>query len=100
MLFSQEQRVFILEQYLACLSYARVKNALSDRYPDEAVPNNLTITRLIAHFRENGSVADRKSVGRPTILTTAKLAELRKGMLRSPIKSLRRLSVNSQLSYG
>src|SRR5678815_6027517 len=62
--------------------------------------NNSTKMRLIAHFRENDSVADRKIVSRPTILTTAKLAEVRKVMLRSPTKSLRRLSANSQLSYG
>ncbi|KAJ4447688.1 hypothetical protein ANN_09696 [Periplaneta americana] len=38
-------------------------------YPDVAVPNNSTITRIIARFRDCGSVADKKRTGRPATLT-------------------------------
>lgn len=100
MSFSQEERVFIVEQYLSTRSYVHVVNEFRKKYPDAAVPNNSTITRLIARFRECGSVADRKRTGRPAILTDAKLDEVRNAMLRSPSKSLRRLSSHSQISYG
>jgi hypothetical protein len=56
--------------------------------------------RLIVRFRETGSVSDKKRTGRPIILTDAKLAEVRNVMLRSPSKSLGRLSAHSQISYG
>lgn len=100
MSFSQEQRVFIVERYFTSRSYVRVVNEFRDKYPDAVVPNNSTITRLIARFRECGSVADRKRTGRPAILTDAKLEEVRDVMLQSPSKSLRRLSTHSQISYG
>lgn len=100
MSFSQEQRVFIVEQYFASRSYACVIDEFRVKYPNVGVPNKSTITRLIAHFRETGSVSDKKKTGRPTILTDAKLAEESNVMLRSPSKSLRRLSAHSQISYG
>ena len=51
-MFSQEQRVFIVEHYFSSLSYARVVNEFREKYPGDKVPNNSTITRLIALFRE------------------------------------------------
>jgi len=92
--FSQEQRVFLVKQYFASRSYACVVDEFRVKYLDVAVPNNSTITRLITRFRETGSVSDKKRTGRPTILTDAKLAEVRNVMLRSPSKSLRRLSIH------
>ncbi|KAL4084269.1 hypothetical protein QTP88_028094 [Uroleucon formosanum] len=100
MSFSQDQRVFIVEHYFASRSYACVVDEFRVKYPNVAVPNNSTITRLIARFRETGSVSDKKRTGRPTVLTDAKLAEVRNVMLHSPSKSLRRLSAHSQISYG
>jgi hypothetical protein len=76
MLFSQEQRVFSVEHYFASRSYARVVDEFRRKYPDAAVPNNSTITRIIARFRECGSVADRKRSGRPAIMNEAKLIRL------------------------
>jgi hypothetical protein len=99
MSFSQEQRVFILEHYFASRSYARVADEFRWRYPDSAVPNNSTITRLIDGFRECGSVADRKRSGRPTILTEAKLADMEGMMQNSPSESLRRLSAQGGILY-
>lgn len=100
MLFSQEQRVFIVEHYFASRSYARVVDEFRRNYPDSAVPNNSSITRLIERFRECGSVADRKRTGRPVILTEAKMADIGQKMLRSPSTSLRKVSAQLQISYG
>jgi transposase len=83
MSFSQEQRVFSVEHYFASRSYARVADEFRREYPDSAVPNNSTITRIINRLRECGSVSDRKRSGRPAILTEAKLADVEK-MLRCP----------------
>jgi hypothetical protein len=47
MSFSQEQRVFIVKHYFASRSYARVADEFHREYPDSAVPNNSTITRII-----------------------------------------------------
>jgi hypothetical protein len=40
MSFSQEQRVFIVENYFASRSYVRVVDEFRRKYPDAAVPNN------------------------------------------------------------
>ncbi|KAJ8877415.1 hypothetical protein PR048_021869 [Dryococelus australis] len=80
MVFSQEQRVFIVEHYFASSSYARVADKFCLRYLGMAVPNNVMITRLINSFRESGLVADKKRSGRPAILTEAKLADVERTM--------------------
>jgi hypothetical protein len=47
--------VFILEHYLQWKSFAAVREAFSNVYPDE-VPNKTTIHRLVTKFQEKGSV--------------------------------------------
>lgn len=69
--------MFIVDQYFASRSYTYVFNKFQVKYPDIAVPNNLTIMRLITHFLEFESVSDKKRTGRSTILTDAKLAEVK-----------------------
>ncbi|PSN42201.1 hypothetical protein C0J52_19920 [Blattella germanica] len=78
-------------------SYARSKDKFCRDYPDVVVSNNSTITRIITHLRECGSVADMKRTGRPTILTDAKLAKMRNVMEHLHSKSLWRLSAESQI---
>jgi len=60
MSFSQEQCVFIVEQHFTSRSYACVIDKFRVKYPNVAVPNNSTITRLITRFRETISVSDKK----------------------------------------
>jgi hypothetical protein len=59
MSFSQVQRVFIVEHYLASRSYITCQNELMDTFPDSPVPNKSTISRLVNRFRDTGSVQDR-----------------------------------------
>jgi transposase len=59
--------------YFSSRSYARAADEFRREYPDSAVPNNSTITRIINRFQKCGSVSDRKRSGRPVILTEAKL---------------------------
>jgi hypothetical protein len=56
MVYSRAERVFILEQYFAPKSFAAVREAFSNAYPDKEVPNKTTVHRLVTQFRNTGSV--------------------------------------------
>jgi hypothetical protein len=64
------------------------------------VPNKSTISRLVNRFRDTGGVQDRNRPGRPSVLSDDSLDDIRQNLLRSPLKSLRKLSLQSGLSYG
>jgi hypothetical protein len=59
MSFSQVQRVFIVEHYLASRSYLTCQNEFRDTFPNSPVPNKSTISRLVNRFRDTESVQDR-----------------------------------------
>jgi hypothetical protein len=48
MSFSQVQRVFIVEHYLASRSYFTCQNGFRDTFPDSPVPNKSTVSRLVS----------------------------------------------------
>jgi hypothetical protein len=100
MFFSQMQWVFIVEHYLASHSYLTYENEFRDTFPDSSVPNKSTISRLLNRFRDTGSVQDRNRSSWPSVLSDDGLDDIRKTLLHSPQKSLRKLSLQSGLSYG
>jgi hypothetical protein len=51
MSFSQVQRVFIVEHYLASRSYLTCQNEFRDTFPYSPVPNKSTAFRLVNRFR-------------------------------------------------
>jgi hypothetical protein len=67
MSFSQVQRVFIVEHYLASRSYLTCQNEFRDTFHDSPVPNKSTISRLVNRFRDTGSVQDRNRPGRHSV---------------------------------
>jgi transposase len=69
MSFSQVQRVFIVEHYLASRSYLTFQNEFRDTFPDFPVPNKSTVSRLVNRFRDTGSAQDRNRSGRPSVLS-------------------------------
>jgi hypothetical protein len=84
MSFSQVQRVFVVEHYLASRSYLTCQNGFRDStYPDSPVPNKLTISRLVNRFRDTGSVQDRNRSGRPSVLSDDSLDDIRQTLLCS-----------------
>jgi hypothetical protein len=85
---------------LASRSYLICQNELRDTFPDSSVPNKSTISRLVNRFRDTGSVQDRNRSGRTSVLSVDSLDDIRQTLLRSPRKSLRKLSLQSGLSYG
>jgi Fe2+ or Zn2+ uptake regulation protein len=56
MSFSQVQRVFIVEHYLASHSYLTCQNELLDTFSDSPVSNKPTISRLVNRFRDTGTL--------------------------------------------
>jgi hypothetical protein len=100
MSFSQVQRVFIVEHYLASRSYLTCHSEFRDTFPDSPVPNKSTISRLVNRFRDTGSVQDRNRSGRPSVLSGNSLDNIRHTSLRSPWQSLKNISLQSGLSYG
>jgi hypothetical protein len=71
-----------------------------DTFPDSPVPNKSTISRLVNRFHDTGSVQDRNRSGRPSVLSDDSLDDIRQTLFRSQRKSLRKLSLQSGLSYG
>ena len=67
-------------------------------FPQSAVPNKSTISRLIDKFRDTGSVQDRKSPGRSSLLTAEVFDDVFQRLTRSSRKSLRKLSSQVGLS--
>jgi hypothetical protein len=100
MSFSQVQRLFIVEHYLASRSYLICQNEFRDTFPDSPVPKKSTISRLVNRFRHTGSVQDRNRSGRPSVLSDDSLDDIRQTLLRFARKLLRKLSLQSGLSYG
>jgi hypothetical protein len=49
-LFSQVQRMFIVEHYLVSRSYLTCQNEFRDTFPDSPVPKKSTISRLVNRF--------------------------------------------------
>jgi hypothetical protein len=56
MVYSRAEQVFIFEHFFASKSFAAVREAFSNAYPDKDVPNKITIHRLATKFRDTGSV--------------------------------------------
>jgi hypothetical protein len=52
MVYSRAERVFILEHYFASKSFAAIRKAFSNAYPDKEVPNKTTIHQLVTIFRD------------------------------------------------
>jgi hypothetical protein len=55
--------VFILEHYITSKSFAAVREAFSNAYPDKEVPNKTKIHQLVTKFRDTGSVCLREDGG-------------------------------------
>jgi hypothetical protein len=56
MVYSQAERVFILENYFASKSFAPVREAFSNVYPGKGIPNKTTVHRLVTKFWDTVSV--------------------------------------------
>jgi transposase len=64
------------------------------------VPNKSTIQRLVERFRVTGSIGEKRRSGRPSVLSNDSLEDIRARLLQSPRKPLRKLSQQTEMSYG
>ncbi|GFT51802.1 DUF4817 domain-containing protein [Trichonephila clavipes] len=69
-MFSQDQRIAIVEFYFEIKPHCRVINAFQQKYPGETAPNASSITLLVQLFHDTGSVADRKRSYRASTVKT------------------------------
>jgi hypothetical protein len=69
MVYSRAERVFITEHNFPLKLFAAIREEFSNAYRDKDEPNKTAIHRLETKFRDTGSVCDRKSVRRRTMLT-------------------------------
>jgi hypothetical protein len=99
MSFSQVQRLFIVEHYVASRYCLTCQNEFRDTFSYSSVPNKSTISRLVNRFRDTGSVQDRNRSGRASVSNDNSLDDICQILLRSPWKSLK-LYLQSELSYG
>jgi hypothetical protein len=72
------------------------QNAFRNYLPDSVVSNKSTIQRLVEHFRETGSIGEKRRSGRPCVLSNDILEDIRARLLQSPRKSLRKLSQQTE----
>jgi hypothetical protein len=70
------------------------QNELCDTFPDSPMPNKSTC------FCDTGSVQDRNCSGRPSVLSNGSLDDIHHTLVHSPRTSLRKLYLQSGLSYG
>jgi hypothetical protein len=68
------------------------REQFAEKLPETPVPHRNAFRRIIEKFRETGSVLDAERRGRPSNLNDKKLMDIYDSMLRSPSKSLRKLS--------
>jgi hypothetical protein len=52
--YSREERVFILEHCFASKSFAAVREALSNMFPEKEVPNKAKVHRPVTNFGTQG----------------------------------------------
>jgi transposase len=64
------------------------------------VPNKSTIQRLVERFRETGSIGEKRRSGRPSVLSNESLEDIRARLLQFLRKSLRKLSQQTEMTYG
>jgi hypothetical protein len=76
------QKIFIAAHYFVSTSSVLCQGAFQDAFPNETVPNKLTVHCLIWKFHENGSVSNWKNNFRPTVLSNYTLEDMRLSLVQ------------------
>jgi hypothetical protein len=61
--YSRAERVFILEHHFARKSFAALREAFRNSYPDKEVPNKTTMHRLVTEYQEVFVTGNMSGVG-------------------------------------
>lgn len=99
-MYTVEQRVFIVLCYAKHSSYTECRFRFIRKFPGILPPHRSTVRKLVNKFRTTGSVLNKKSRRRRTVLTEEKLDEIGALLERTPTKSLSRLAVQANVSLS
>jgi hypothetical protein len=94
-----EERVFILESYLKTMSYVHCRQSFFEKFRRQA-PVKSAIAKMIKKFRETDSLLDKNRNRQKSVLTPGLLHNIQMAIIRSPHKSLRKLSAQMGISLG
>jgi hypothetical protein len=95
MSFAHLQSTFIVKYCLTSLSYLTRQNKFRVTFLHSSVPNDRHL--IINRFRDTGTVQDRDSSSRPSVLSDDSLDDIRQNLLRSLKRPLRKLSLMNGL---
>lgn len=98
MVLNNNERIFVVEEYLKTQSFLSCQEAFEVKFPGVSIPNKSSIYRLIKKFKETGSVGNKKHNRRRTVLNEEMLVDIRVTFENSPKKSLRMLHQQKQIS--
>jgi hypothetical protein len=73
MVYSRAECVFIPEHYFGTKSFAALRQAFSNAFPDNRMPNKSTGHGLVKKIRDTGSFSDEKHVWHRTVLADVKM---------------------------
>jgi hypothetical protein len=105
-MFTLEQKMFIVQCYFRNgeLSYStlRVFEKFQQKFPDFQGNYQLAqkVSKCVNMFLEIGSVLRKKGSGRPTKRKAENIEEVKKRIAETPNKSIRRLTQETNLSFG
>ena len=100
MVFTLQQRILIIEVYFKTSSPDAVRVAFGTKYPTLNAPSNETIRKLVAKFRDTGSVTNRSKKRTRTVLNSECLDAISESIENDPQTSIRRMSQAVGISYG
>ena len=90
--YTIQQRVFIVKNYWISNSVITTQRAFRREYGVRDGPDRKTILRLVDKIEQTGSLISEKGKHNPQSLVPQRSVDVRERLLRSPHKSLRRLS--------
>jgi len=98
--YSDAEKICILEGYFKTGSCNEVRNILRLRFPNATPPVNSTIHRLVYKFRKTGSIVNISKPHKPSILTEELITVIQNEVMENPRISIRRLAQQVGVSYN
>ncbi len=99
MVLSQDEKVFLIEVYFATKSLKKSREIFAAKF-NKTQPSKTSITHLMQHFQIHGSVPRAPYERAKPVLTPVKLVEIREVSTATPCSLLRRVSQQTNVSYG
>ena len=97
--FSLRERVYMFNTYIKVRkSCSKTRRKFRIKFPNIPVPSAETIRRLAKRFKETGSMNNRKSNRKRSVLTEEKLDQIGERLEHTPKKSLKRLAQETGIS--